>query len=66
MYEEVLSQLSMPVKFTKDQAYVPSFYEDWIFYQVSFKWWIRNNFEETTFSENFEHNESSLLWPILF
>ncbi|XP_011694879.1 PREDICTED: spermine synthase isoform X3 [Wasmannia auropunctata] len=37
MYEEVLSQLCMPVTFTKDHAFVPSFFEDWIFYQVSLK-----------------------------
>ncbi|XP_058804956.1 spermine synthase isoform X2 [Phymastichus coffea] len=37
MYEDVLSDLSMPVKFTKDSAFIPSFFEDWIFYQVSLK-----------------------------
>ncbi|XP_011054008.1 PREDICTED: spermine synthase isoform X3 [Acromyrmex echinatior] len=37
MYEEVLSQLCVPVTFTKDRAFVPSFFEDWIFYQVSLK-----------------------------
>ena len=37
MYEEVLSQLSVPVTFTKDSAFIPSFFEDWIFYQVSLK-----------------------------
>ncbi|XP_014467625.1 PREDICTED: spermine synthase isoform X4 [Dinoponera quadriceps] len=35
MYEDVLSQLCVPVTFTKDRAFVPSFFEDWIFYQVS-------------------------------
>lgn len=34
MYEEQLSKLSYPVKFTKTKAFVPSFMEDWIFYQV--------------------------------
>lgn len=37
MYEEVLSQLCVPVTFAKDRAFVPSFFEDWIFYQVSLK-----------------------------
>ncbi|CAL1689449.1 unnamed protein product [Lasius platythorax] len=37
MYEEVLLQLCVPVTFTKDRAFVPSFFEDWIFYQVSLK-----------------------------
>ncbi|XP_076391646.1 spermine synthase isoform X2 [Megachile rotundata] len=37
MYEEVLSQLCIPVTFTKDSAFVPSFFEDWVFYQVSLK-----------------------------
>lgn len=34
MYEEQLGKLSEPVTFTKAQAFVPSFMEDWIFYQV--------------------------------
>ncbi|XP_012272731.1 spermine synthase [Orussus abietinus] len=37
MYEEVLSQLCVPVTFSKTCAFVPSFFEDWIFYQVSLK-----------------------------
>ncbi|XP_046752505.1 spermine synthase [Diprion similis] len=37
MFEEVLSELPGPVTITKAQAYIPSFYEDWIFYQVSLK-----------------------------
>ncbi|XP_076246193.1 spermine synthase isoform X2 [Calliopsis andreniformis] len=37
MYEEVLSQLCIPVTFTKTSAFVPSFFEDWVFYQVSLK-----------------------------
>lgn len=36
MYENVLSSLKPAVKYTKDTAFVPSFMEDWIFYQVSF------------------------------
>lgn len=36
MYENVLSTLKPEVTFTKDTAFVPSFMEDWIFYQVSF------------------------------
>lgn len=37
MFEEVLLQLCVPVTFTKARAFVPSFFEDWIFYQVSLK-----------------------------
>lgn len=37
MYEEVLSQLCIPVTFTKASAFIPSFFEDWVFYQVSLK-----------------------------
>lgn len=35
MYEQQLSKLSKKVKFCKKQAFVPSFMEEWIFYQVS-------------------------------
>ncbi|XP_012260198.1 spermine synthase isoform X2 [Athalia rosae] len=37
MFEQVLSELPVPVTFTKAQAFIPSFFEDWVFYQVSFK-----------------------------
>jgi spermine synthase len=37
MYEDaVLGKLQPQVKFTQDRAFVPSFMEDWIFYQVIF------------------------------
>lgn len=36
MYEEQLEKLSPKVKYARDTAFVPSFMEDWIFYQVSF------------------------------
>jgi spermine synthase len=36
MYEDVLNNLKPPVSFTKTVAFVPSFMEDWIFYQVNF------------------------------
>lgn len=36
MYESVLKNLSKKVNFTKTKAFVPSFMEDWIFYQVTF------------------------------
>lgn len=43
MYEDaVLGKLQPQVKFTRDTAFVPSFMEDWIFYQVTFAnghWW---------------------------
>lgn len=35
MYEQQLKKLRPIVKFTRDRAFVPSFMEDWIFYQVS-------------------------------
>jgi spermine synthase len=35
MYEEQLEKLSPKVKYARDTAFVPSFMEDWIFYQVS-------------------------------
>lgn len=34
VYEKVLNELSVPVTFKKDSAFIPSFFEDWIFYQV--------------------------------
>ncbi|XP_076280512.1 spermine synthase isoform X3 [Lasioglossum baleicum] len=37
MFEQVLSQLCVPVTFTKDSAFIPSFFEEWVFYQVSFE-----------------------------
>ncbi|CAG9784819.1 unnamed protein product [Diatraea saccharalis] len=36
LYEQELAKLKPPVKFTKSKAFVPSFLEDWIFYQISF------------------------------
>ncbi|KAG8307182.1 spermine synthase-like [Homalodisca vitripennis] len=35
MYENQLRNLKIPVEFTKDKAFIPSFLEDWVFYQVS-------------------------------
>lgn len=35
-YEDQLNKLSVPVKFKRDNAFVPSFMEDWVFYQVEF------------------------------
>ncbi|XP_045446054.1 spermine synthase [Melitaea cinxia] len=37
MYEQVLVKMKPAVTFTKCQAFVPSFLEDWIFYQIAFK-----------------------------
>lgn len=37
MYEAQLAKLNPPVVFNKTKAFVPSFMEDWIFYQVSMK-----------------------------
>lgn len=36
MYEEQLKKLQPVVTYTRDTAFVPSFMEDWIFYQVAF------------------------------
>lgn len=37
MFEKEFEKLQPPVSFTQDRAFVPSFMEDWVFYQVSFK-----------------------------
>ncbi|XP_077297738.1 spermine synthase isoform X2 [Arctopsyche grandis] len=37
MYEQQLMKLDPPVEFVKSSAFIPSFLEDWIFYQISFK-----------------------------
>ncbi|CAG4966687.1 unnamed protein product [Parnassius apollo] len=37
LYEQELMKLNPAVKYTKSKAFVPSFLEDWIFYQISFK-----------------------------
>lgn len=34
MFEEQLEKLVPAVKYTKSNAFVPSFMEDWVFYQV--------------------------------
>ncbi|XP_047985892.1 spermine synthase [Leguminivora glycinivorella] len=36
LYEQELAKLKPAVKFSKSRAFVPSFLEDWIFYQISF------------------------------
>ncbi|KRT86168.1 hypothetical protein AMK59_139 [Oryctes borbonicus] len=36
MYESQLMKLEPPVTINKSTAFVPSFYEDWVFYQISF------------------------------
>lgn len=61
MYEQVLSQLCVPIAFTKDSAFVPSFFEDWVFYQVSLKWWIKPIV--LRFQVRYFYNPFSLLWP---
>ncbi|KAK3926767.1 Spermine synthase [Frankliniella fusca] len=37
LLEKEFSKLKPSVTFTQDRAFVPSFMEDWVFYQVSFK-----------------------------
>ncbi|KAL0891837.1 hypothetical protein ABMA27_015101 [Loxostege sticticalis] len=37
LYEQELAKLTPPVKFSKSKAFVPSFLEDWIFYQIAFE-----------------------------
>ncbi|XP_069684306.1 spermine synthase isoform X1 [Periplaneta americana] len=39
MYEEQLQKLYVPVEFSRAHAFVPSFMEDWVFYQV----WQKHN-----------------------
>lgn len=34
MFEDQLHNLKVPVAFTTDRAFIPSFLEDWVFYQV--------------------------------
>lgn len=36
MFEEQLDKLNPKVKFTRSNAFVPSFMEDWVFYQIAF------------------------------
>lgn len=36
MFEQQLAKLEPKVKFTKAKAFVPSFMEDWVFYQITF------------------------------
>ncbi|XP_028171348.1 spermine synthase [Ostrinia nubilalis] len=36
LYEQELAKLKPAVKFSKSKAFVPSFLEDWIFYQIAF------------------------------
>ncbi|XP_063532626.1 spermine synthase isoform X2 [Cydia strobilella] len=36
LYEQELAKLTPAVSFSKSRAFVPSFLEDWIFYQISF------------------------------
>lgn len=37
MFEEQLLKLRPKVKFTRSNAFVPSFMENWVFYQVTFE-----------------------------
>jgi len=37
MFEKEFEKLQPQVSFTQDRAFVPSFMEDWVFYQVTFK-----------------------------
>lgn len=39
MYETLLDSLEPKVKYTKTEAFVPSFMEVWVFYQVQFDEW---------------------------
>lgn len=34
MFEDQLNNLKVPVEYKTDRAFVPSFLEDWVFYQV--------------------------------
>ncbi|EEB20051.1 Spermine synthase, putative [Pediculus humanus corporis] len=35
LYEKMLQNLKVPVKFTTAHAFIPSFLEDWVFYQIT-------------------------------
>nr|CAD7450121.1 unnamed protein product [Timema bartmani]CAD7461473.1 unnamed protein product [Timema tahoe] len=37
MFEQQLNKLRVPVDFTSSHAFIPSFMEDWVFYQVTMK-----------------------------
>jgi spermine synthase len=37
MYEDVLGELDVVVQFNRTHAFVPSFMEDWVFYQIKRK-----------------------------
>ena len=37
MFEDVLETLEEPVTFTRTHAFIPSFMEDWVFYQIQRK-----------------------------
>jgi spermine synthase len=39
MFEKKKKKLLVPVEFTRAHAFVPSFMEDWVFYQV----WQKQN-----------------------
>lgn len=56
MYEEQLKHLTPAVTYTKDKAFVPSFMEDWIFYQVEF---VNNVWRDGT--ESNVNNDDNLL-----
>lgn len=43
MYETQLAKLEPKVKYTTTKAFVPSFMEEWVFYQVSFDVWPANS-----------------------
>lgn len=34
MFEEQLKSLTFPVDYKTDRAFIPSFLEDWVFYQI--------------------------------
>lgn len=42
MYETQLAKLEPKIKYTTTKAFVPSFMEEWVFYQVSFDVWPVN------------------------
>lgn len=58
LFEEQLGLLKPKVKFTTSKAFVPSFMEEWLFYQVSLAW--RGEVKEITYLNNSQRRLNSI------
>lgn len=58
LFEEQLGLLKPKVKFTTSKAFVPSFMEEWLFYQVSLAW--RGEVEENTYLNDSQRRLNSI------